>query len=117
MTVEASPPYVEVPALRVVGENGVEYAYRDLGRSDVDAGSHDGTLRTLQLRARGALKRRGSLSHFWHPLTSMPNPFICSRVPMNAPANKIWRARQWPGFRSGRCAIMLTSRAECRLIF
>jgi pimeloyl-ACP methyl ester carboxylesterase len=33
--VEASPPYVDVPAQRVAAENGIEYAYRDLAASDV----------------------------------------------------------------------------------
>jgi pimeloyl-ACP methyl ester carboxylesterase len=35
MTVEASVTYAAVPAQRVAAENAVEYAYRDLGDSDV----------------------------------------------------------------------------------
>ena len=35
MTVEASRTYVDVPAQRVAADNAVEYAYRDLGQSDV----------------------------------------------------------------------------------
>jgi pimeloyl-ACP methyl ester carboxylesterase len=35
MTIEASLTYGDVPAQRVAADNKVEYAYRDLGHSDV----------------------------------------------------------------------------------
>jgi hypothetical protein len=35
MTVEASLSYAELPAQRVAAANAIEYAYRDLGHSDV----------------------------------------------------------------------------------
>jgi pimeloyl-ACP methyl ester carboxylesterase len=35
MTVETSPTYADLPAQRVASENGIEYAYRDLGASEV----------------------------------------------------------------------------------
>jgi pimeloyl-ACP methyl ester carboxylesterase len=35
MTVEATPGYIGVPALRVLADNGIDFAYRDLGESDV----------------------------------------------------------------------------------
>jgi pimeloyl-ACP methyl ester carboxylesterase len=35
MAVTQSPAYVDAPTARVTGSNAIEYAYRDLGRSDV----------------------------------------------------------------------------------
>ena len=30
----STPPYTDVPTERVTGENGIEYAYRDVGAGD-----------------------------------------------------------------------------------
>jgi len=35
MTVEASRTYADAPAQRVAADNAIEYAYRDLGQSEV----------------------------------------------------------------------------------